>query len=124
MLKERCKMTEFTKKGRLSKVELSYIEHSPDKSIEEIAKDLNRSVNVVQKAMDAIKKEASEKRKGTVEQTEKQETQMMKLMGRKTVKGRTGIAIMTKEASELSDATRSNRIKNKKINDAIHKPLG
>lgn len=48
-------MSKTVKKGRLSTAEVFYIEGNVDaKSVEEIAKDLNRSVPVVQKVVDAI----------------------------------------------------------------------
>lgn len=48
-------MSKTVKKGRLSVAETFYIEGNVGaKSVEQIAKDLNRSVSVVQKVVDAI----------------------------------------------------------------------
>lgn len=102
------------KTGRLTKVEKFYIENNADKSAEDIAKDLNRSKSIVTKYIDeshdtghidSIKDPDSNNTVGD-------------LMGHK--EGR-GVTVMTPAASELSDATRPNRLQDSSRYDkAIH----
>lgn len=91
------------KTGKITKVEKFYIENNPNDSLEDVAKDLNRSVDFVKKHSVADQDERSD---------------IGDLMGHK--EGR-GVTIMTSAASEVADATRSSRIKiNQKHKNAIH----
>ena len=90
------------KRGKLNKVELFYIDNNADKSVADLAKDLNRS-------------EASIK-KHTQVQDDK--SNIGQLMGHKEDRG---VTIMTPAASEVADETRASRIgMSKKHQDAIH----
>lgn len=115
----------MVKRGKLSKIEKYYIEGNTDLPVEEVAAELDRSVNAVQKHMDTISIEADPE--PTQEQpstkTDRDETQMFKVMGRHERAGEKVATVMTKAASELSDATRPKRIMTKKLQEAIHKPF-
>lgn len=110
------------KKGKMSKVELSYIENNPNLSPEEIAKDLDRSVESVQKKMEAIAGDTGE------ETPERPRNDFRKHLVNKTGSGREGITVMTQAASERIDEYRKKNIDKIKhsrgTEDAIHHPLG
>ena len=113
----------MVKQGKLSKQEVFYIEQNPDKrTICELAKELDRSPKMVVKHYTETAEAVVE---ATAEATEaKPESPMFGLMGRKERNGQKVATIMTKAASEMADATRPNRIVNKKLMAAIHKPKG
>ena len=101
------------KRGPLSKVEIFYIENNTDKSVDELSKDLDRSVPAVEKHLTAIQ----HNRKPHVTGTKKEESKetVGNLMARK--EGR-GVTTMTPAASELSAQTRK---KSSKFSTAIHR---
>jgi chorismate mutase len=112
----------MVKTGRLSKVELDFIRQNIDKNVDEIALELNRSVHLVKKAVTKLKKKSPPKKEKTIKRRP-QESQLMKLMGRHK-RGDTNVAtVMTPAASQLADSTRRSRLKNKKIQESIHRPL-
>jgi predicted ArsR family transcriptional regulator len=115
----------MVKRGALSKVEKFYIEGHADLTVEDIAEELDRSVNIVQKHLDTVE-QPKPKKTTTKKKAKKQpkDTQFQTLMGRHDRKGEKVATVMTRSASELADAQRPNRIANKKIQDAIHKPRG
>lgn len=101
------------KKGPLTKEEIVIIQESK-KSIEELATELDRSISSVSKHY--VPK--TPKRK-------KEETQMLKSMGRHTRNGQRVATILTKGASELADDIRKNSVHNRKIDQScIHRPFG
>ena len=108
------------KKGRLTKAELYYIQGNSDMKAEDIAKDLDRSVELIKKNL-PIKKEEKEPPKTT---KVKNEPPMLQKMGRHSRNGENIATVMTQSASEYADATREQRIKNTKIQEAIFKPRG
>lgn len=110
------------KKGRLSKAELYYIEGNSDRPAEEIAKDLDRNIELVKKYM-VEKPKDSEKTKKT-KKVKKNEPEILTRMGRHERNGENVATVMTQAASEYADACRPQRIANKKMNEAIHKPKG
>jgi hypothetical protein len=113
----------MVKQGKLSKQEQFYIEQNPEKkTIHELAKELDRSPKVVAKHYTEATEPVIE---ATAEVTKtKSESPMFGLMGRHK-RGDAHVAtIMTKAASELSDATRPARLTSKKLQAAIHKPKG
>jgi hypothetical protein len=113
----------MVKQGKLSKQEQFYIEQNPEKkTIHELAKELDRSPKIVAKHYTETTESVIET---TTEVAEvKPESPMFKLMGRKERSGQHVATIMTKAASELSDATRPARLTSKKLQAAIHKPKG
>jgi len=110
----------MAKRGALSKIEKFFIEGNVDLPVEEIATELDRTVNAVQKHLDSI--DISPKPVEPVPVKE-DDTHMMKVMGRHQRAGKPVAAVMTKAASELSDAQRPRMVMNKKMQDAIHKPM-
>lgn len=114
----------MAKRGALSKVEKYYIEGNVDLPVEEIAAELDRTVNSVQKHMDTVSGAKPKAEPAKTKTKKAKETQMMKVMGRHERNGQKVATVMTKAASELSDAQRPKRVMNKKIQDAIHKPRG
>ena len=100
------------KTGKLTKIEKFYIDNNSDMTVEDIAKDLNRTEN-------AIKKHIGESADtGHVDTTREEGSTVGDLMGHK--EGR-GVTIMTQAASEMADETRPVRVQNaKRYSDAIH----
>ena len=114
----------MVKRGALSKVEKYYIEGNCTLPIEDIAKELDRSVNSVTKYIDTLTTTTSDTpATETVKAAVDGEPQMFKVMGRHERNGENVATVMTSAASELADATRSKRIMNKKLQSAIHKPI-
>jgi hypothetical protein len=116
----------MVKGGKLTKAELFYIEQNPNNlSIHELANELDRTPRLIAKHY--IVKEKVESVETTQTQPEtiaKPEAAMFKLMGRHERSGKHVATVMTKAASELSDATRNSRLSGKnKLASAIHKPL-
>ena len=99
------------KTGKLTKVEKFYIENNSDKSISELAKELNRSETSVKKYSESVKDDSH------VTDAKSSDSQISSLMGHK--EGR-GVTVMTPAASELSDDTRGSRVANKKNQTGIH----
>jgi|TARA_R110000765_G_scaffold123672_1_gene220680 hypothetical protein len=98
------------KTGKITKVEKFYIENNSNDSLEDVAKDLNRSVAFVKKhtVADTNKEDAAQDEGSDIGD----------LMGHK--EGR-GVTIMTSAASEVADATRPSRVKiNQRHKNAIH----
>lgn len=103
----------MTKKtGKFTKVEKFYIENNADKSIEEIAKDLNRTKASVSKHVKTPLTNTH------LSEAKPKDSDVGNLMGHK--EGR-GVTIMTPAASELSDDTRGSRIsQNSRHQNSIH----
>lgn len=113
----------MVKRGALSKVEKYYIEGNATLPVEDIAKELDRSTNIISKHLDVMGVEPpAEPTQATVEPVE-EEGQMFQVMGRHERKGEKVATVMTSAASELADATRSKRGMNKKLQEAIHIPF-
>ena len=101
----------MTKKtGKLTKVEKFYIENNTDKTAEEIAKDLNRAKQSVDKHIKNLDRSSH-----TSEA--KSDPDVSGLMGHKQG---SGVTIMTPAASERGDATRSSRTSKSRHQNAIH----
>lgn len=100
------------KTGRLNKVEKFYIENNPDKSVEDLAKDLNRSEAVINKCVN--EKSGS----GHLDSVQDEKSTVGELMGHKEDRG---VTIMTPAASELADETRLDGVKSSsRYDNAIH----
>ena len=95
------------KKGKVTQTEYACIRGmmSNDINVESMAKQLDRSQEVVQKAVDAIDAE----------------TKRDQLIINKSAKGHKGVAIMTPQAMKIDDA-RQNRepVESSKIKRSIH----
>lgn len=111
----------MAKRGALSKVEKFFIEGHTDLPVEEVAAELDRTVNSVQKHLDSINTNSKPKKKT---KKESKDTQFQTLMGRHERQGQKVATVMTRSASELADDQRPKRLVNKKIQEAIHKPRG
>ena len=113
----------MTKKGVLTKYEKFYIEQNPDNlTIHELAKELDRNPNTVGKY---VTKKVQTEVTTEPEPPPKPESPMFQLMGRHKRNKQNVATVMTKAASELADATRPERLKNKnKMENAIHRPKG
>ena len=96
------------KKGKVTQTEYACIRGmmSNDINVESMAKQLDRSQEVVQKAVDAIDAE----------------TKRDQLIINKSAKGHKGVAIMTPQASMKIDAARQHRepVDSSNINRSIH----
>jgi hypothetical protein len=104
------------KKGPLSIVEKFYIVQNPHSSSnKELAAELGRTVKTIEKVIKEAKVEEPIKDESDRVIDPKVESRTRKLMGRKTATGRKGVSIMTKEASEYSDHTRSQRLDKTKL---------
>ena len=103
-------MSTKKKTGKLTKIELFYIENNSDKDAKEIAKDLNRSKALVEKHLD-LKKDTSH----VTESKSEKKTPAGELMGRKEDRG---VVVMTQAASQVADETRVR--KPTKENNNIH----
>ena len=100
------------KTRRLNKVEKFYIENNTDKSVEDLAKDLNRSEAVINKYVN--EKGGS----GHLDSVQDEKSTVGELMGHKENRG---VTIMTPAASELADETRSsNEQGSSRYDNAIH----
>ena len=88
------------KTGKLNKIEKFYIENNRDKAANDLAGDLNRTVSCVAKYI-------SEELGGDVSTEEEVSGTVGELMGRKEERG---VTIMTPNASQVSDETRSDRL--------------
>ena len=98
------------KRGKLNKVELFYIDNNADKSVADLAKDLNRSETSIKKHTHA--------NAGHLDKVQDDKSNIGQLMGHKEDRG---VTIMTPAASEVADETRASRIgMSKKHQDAIH----
>lgn len=112
----------MVKKGRLTKAEKYYIEGNTNLPVEDIAKDLDRSVPVIEKHLAQL--DLPKEEPAPAKPEKKEDPKILQLMGRKERAGQHVATVMTPAASELADETRPNRIVNKKIQAAIHKPRG
>lgn len=92
------KKTVRKKTGQLTKVEKFYIDNNLDKTVDEIATDLNRSNSIVDKYLSSTDKEADKK---------PEDTEIQSLFARKEDRG---VTMMTPNASQVADETRSSRI--------------
>ena len=100
------------KTGRLNKVEKFYIENNPDKSVEDLAKDLNRSEAVINKCVN------KNRDSGLLDTVQDEKSTVGELRGHKEDRG---VTIMTPAASELSDETRLDGVKSSsRYDNAIH----
>ena len=109
----------MAKRGALSKVEKFYIEGHRNLSIDDIATELDRTVNAVQKHLNTLPEQTEEDVKA---EAKKAETRFLQNMGRHERAGEKVATVMTKNASEEADRTRPQRVANKKLQEAIHKP--
>lgn len=108
----------MVKAGRLNKVEKFFIDNNTELSTEELAEALDRNVHVVEK----YQKDNPPVKKNEPEPV-KNEPEILKAMGRHVRNGEKVATVMTRTASELSDATRPKRTMNKKTQEAIFKPF-
>jgi len=111
----------MAKRGKLSKIELYYIEGNTNLPAEDIAQELDRSVELIQKKLDEFTPPST---KTVTSAKNDNEPQMFKVMGRHERNGQKVATVMTEAASALADSSRPNRTQNKKIQAAIHKPRG
>lgn len=116
----------MTKSGKLSAADLFYVKRNPDnKTIHELAAELDRSPQTIAKYYELEKETVNTAAPATTTATERPESPMFQLMGRHKRNDKNVATVMTKAASELADATRPNRLKEKnKLAGAIHKPKG
>ncbi len=105
------------KKGPLTIAEKFYIVQNPhSRTDEELAAEMGRTVKTIQKIMkDAKVPEEIKKDTGCVTES-KPSGKTRELMLRKTAGKRKGVSIMTKEASEHADDTRSQRLEKPIVN--------
>ena len=87
----------MVKKGPLSKAEKFYIENNSDMSVDDVANDLKRSIDLVSK----------HRERTTSNNPSVQIQNVGKLMARKKDKG---VTMMTPNASSVADETRKSRI--------------
>ena len=113
----------MAKTGKLNRVELFYISRNPDgKTIHELATELDRSPTTIAKYYETEKEVPVAQAEPAT--PENPESPMFQLMGRHKRNDTNVATVMTKAASELADATRPNRLKDKnKLAGAIHKPV-
>jgi len=111
----------MAKRGALSKVEKFYIEGNRSLPAEDIATELDRTTNAVQKYLDTLPAE-TEGQPPAPNAGKKSETRFLQNMGRHERNGQKVATVMTKNASEEADRTRPQRVANKKLQEAIHKP--
>jgi hypothetical protein len=109
----------MAKRGALSKVEKFYIEGNASLPVEDIAAELDRTVNAVQKHLDTLPEQPAP---APEPEPTTSETRFLQNMGRHERAGQKVATVMTKNASEEADRTRPQRTVNKKIQEAIHKP--
>lgn len=102
------------KKKKLNKAEEFYVKNNPDsKSVEELAKELNTVIEVVQPFYTAPVKPP------------KQETLVNKLMGKKVRNNEVVATVLTEGAEQLSEDAKKARKGLPNDNKAfIHKPMG
>jgi len=110
----------MVKRGALSKLEKYYLEGNASLPIEDLAKELDRSEGIIGKFLGTIESPTVEP--APVEPVET-EPKMLKAMGRHTRNGQKVATVMTPGASKLADDTRPQRVMNKKLQQAIHKPM-
>lgn len=109
--------------SRLNKTQLYAINwlHSQNKSIDDISNELDLNIEQVSKALE--KASINNKTKNIKTGSEPVAQERPDLMIKKTAgKGNSGVSIMTKEASELHDASRSKNISHNSRSDAIFRP--
>lgn len=115
----------MAKTGKLNRAELFYVSNNPDgKTIHELAAELDRSPTTIAKYYE--KDKDNNKPQQTIQEAvpENPESPMFQLMGRHKRNDKNVATVMTKAASELADATRPARLKEKnKLADAIHRPI-
>ena len=100
------------KTGKLTKVEIFYIENNQDKNVDEVAKDLNRTKATVQKYIDSTTDT------GHTDTVKSEKADVSELFGHKEDRG---VTVMTPAASQLADETRSTRVNiSDKHKNAIH----
>lgn len=110
----------MAKRGALSKVEKFYIEGNRNLAAEDIATELDRTTNAVQKYLDTLPEQTEAEE--AQPQPRNAETRFLNQMGRHERNGQKVATVMTKGASEEADRTRPQRLANKKLQGAIHKP--
>lgn len=107
------------KKGKLSKAEIQIIENGKHRTIKDLAKELDRSEDIVKKQYEIF---FPPENPAANEQPEKEDTHIMNMMAKNK---KFGVVIMTENASMASDEVIKNRIKNTQNkpgrNDCIHK---
>lgn len=112
------------KRGNLSRVEKYYIEGNTNLPVEDLATELDRSINIVQKHLDTLEKpkKVEKKPKETPKKKQKTETRFEKAIARKERNNVKVSAVMTEAASEIADSTRNRRKSSNKLDSAIHRP--
>jgi len=96
------------RKGPLSKVDKFYIDNNPDLTAEELASDLDRSVNAVCKHLlrNGLQSKAKSKHVSAIKKDDTT-TVVGDLLVSKTASQRKGVTVMTPAASELSDEVKA-----------------
>lgn len=113
---------------KLTEVEEFYVEHNPENlTIEEMAIKMGCNKNILIGMLDIknTNKPIVPETKSTavVLPTKYKESVFTSTMGRRSVGGRKGLAVMTPAASEIADEARKNKPKGK-YHSAIHHPRG
>lgn len=122
----------MAKRGKLSKVETCYIENNRDKTVAEIALELDRTESAVEKhlaTLPEVEVEVQEEQPRsdvTSPIYSPDDNPMRQAIGRRTKEGRGGVAIWNAAASQQAESTRDRRVNqgNRHTKDAIHKPFG
>lgn len=119
----------MTKRGPLSKAEIYYIQSNPEElSIEELSKEMDRSMGQIKKFMDDAKKATQEENEKPLNERLKQarpkkrkESFAQQLMGQVKNKDKQVGVVMTPAASEYADGTRKSRKMKKEVQEAVTK---
>jgi hypothetical protein len=110
------------KRGKLSKVELEYIENNHQSvGVGDIAKNLDRTVDCIKKVIEQFP-QAEKKQESTTEVFEN--GRVRSLMGRRVINGKVAATVMTEAASEYADEERKKTVTTRHTENAICKPLG
>ena len=111
----------MAKRGSMTKYEIFFVKQNPDNlTIHELAKELDRTPNMIAKYYIDPEKKQEQQQKAIEEN--KPEPQMFALMGRHKRGDQNVATVMTKAASELADATRPIENLSQKLKSAIHRP--
>ncbi len=115
------------KKGRASNVEIFYVLNN-EKSVEDLAKDLDRSTNFVEKILKDKPKASTTTVKPPQEGvTTIKKTTVGDLMGKTERNGQVTSTVMTEAASGRADgSTKKNKVfgNSPRLKDSLYKPLG
>ena len=108
----------MSKRGKLSKVEKDFILKHPKMSVDKIAKELDRTISI-------IEKERMTQDVPPPKPKKKEKSRVRKLMVDQTAGKNKGVTMMTKEASEVIEETKSATVVvTSHTKDSIFKPLG